>query len=68
MLEIYGADVIVTDRLEGTDGAARRARELVAAQPERYFYADQYSNPANPEAHRDTRPTHNAPDLYSPNP
>ncbi len=54
LLEIYGAEVVVTDRLEGTDGAARRARELAGAEPERYFYADQYSNPANPQAHRDT--------------
>lgn len=54
LLEIYGAEVILTDRLEGTDGAVTRARELVAAHPERYFYADQYSNPANPRAHRET--------------
>ena len=54
LLEIYGADVILTDRMEGTEGAARRARELAQAEPERYFYADQYSNPANPRAHRET--------------
>jgi S-sulfo-L-cysteine synthase (O-acetyl-L-serine-dependent) len=54
LLEIYGAEVVVTDRLEGTDGAARRARELAETEPERYFYADQYSNSANPQAHRDT--------------
>jgi S-sulfo-L-cysteine synthase (O-acetyl-L-serine-dependent) len=54
LLEIYGAEVIQTDRLEGTEGAARRARELADAQPSRYFYADQYSNPANPRAHRET--------------
>ena len=54
LLEIYGAEVILTDRLEGTDGAAERARELVAEFPDRYFYADQYSNPANPRAHRET--------------
>jgi cysteine synthase B len=54
LLEIYGAEVILTDRLEGTDGAVGRARELVADFPERYFYADQYSNPANPRAHRET--------------
>jgi len=54
LLEIYGADVILTDRMEGTEGAARRARELAQAEPERYFYADQYSNPANPQAHRET--------------
>jgi cysteine synthase B len=54
LLEIYGAEVILTDRMEGTEGAARRARELARAEPERYFYADQYSNPANPRAHRET--------------
>jgi cysteine synthase B len=54
LLEVYGAEVIVTDRLEGTEGAARRARELAESDPERYYYADQYSNPANPQAHRDT--------------
>jgi S-sulfo-L-cysteine synthase (O-acetyl-L-serine-dependent) len=54
LLELYGAEVVVTDRLEGTEGAARRARELVAADPARWFYADQYGNPANPQAHRET--------------
>ncbi|MBA3259727.1 MAG: cysteine synthase family protein [Gemmatimonadales bacterium] len=54
LLEVYGAEVLVTDRLEGTDGAVRQARELAAAEPGRYFYADQYSNPANPRAHRET--------------
>jgi cysteine synthase B len=46
--------VILTDRLAGTDGAVERARELVAEAPDRYFYADQYGNPANPRAHRET--------------
>jgi cysteine synthase B len=54
LLEIYGAEVILTDRLEGTDGAVAHARELVADFPEQYFYADQYSNPANPRAHWET--------------
>jgi cysteine synthase B len=54
LLEIYGAEVVPTDRMEGTEGAARRARELARAEPERYFYADQYSNSANPRAHRET--------------
>jgi cysteine synthase B len=54
LLEVYGAEVVVTDRLEGTEGASRRARELAGADPARYFYADQYSNPANPQAHRET--------------
>jgi cysteine synthase B len=54
LLEIYGAEVILTDRLEGTDGAAERAQELATEFPDRYFYADQYSNPANSLAHRET--------------
>jgi len=54
LLEIYGAEVILTDRLAGTDGAVERARGLVAEWPDRYFYADQYSNPANSRAHRET--------------
>jgi cysteine synthase B len=54
LLEIYGAEVVLTDRLAGTDAAVERARELAAEYPERYFYADQYSNPANPRAHRES--------------
>ncbi len=51
LLEAYGAEVVFTDPLEGTDGAIRRARDLAAVQPERYWYADQYNNAANPRAH-----------------
>jgi len=47
----YGADVILTDPLTGTDGAQQKVKELVAANPEKYFYPDQYNNPANWEAH-----------------
>jgi cysteine synthase B len=47
----YGATVIFTDAFSGSDGALARVREMVAAEPERYFYADQYRNPANPLAH-----------------
>jgi cysteine synthase B len=61
LLEIYGAEVVVTDRLDGTEGAATRARELVNDYPDRYYYADQYSNPANPRAHRETT----GPELWS---
>jgi cysteine synthase B len=61
LLEIYGAEVVVTDRMDGTEGAARRARELAEAEPGRYYYADQYSNPANPQAHHDTT----GPELWS---
>jgi hypothetical protein len=54
LLEVYGAEVILTSRLDGTEGATVRARELVAEQPDRYYFADQYSNPANTRAHRET--------------
>ena len=47
----YGAEVILTDPLSGTDGAQQKVKELVAADPEKYFYPDQYNNPANWEAH-----------------
>jgi S-sulfo-L-cysteine synthase (O-acetyl-L-serine-dependent) len=51
ILRSYGAHVLYTDPGEGSDGAIRKAREMAAASPERYFYADQYSNPANWRAH-----------------
>ena len=51
LLEAYGAEVVFTDPLDGSDGAIRRARQLTAAHPERYWYADQYNHPANPRAH-----------------
>lgn len=54
LLEVYGAEVVSTDRLTGTDGAVERAREMAAEFPDLYYYADQYSNPANPLAHRET--------------
>jgi cysteine synthase B len=47
----YGARIVESDPLEGSDGAIRLCRELVAASPDRYFYPDQYNNPANPWAH-----------------
>ena len=47
----YGARILFTDAFSGSDGALLRVREIVAADPERYFYADQYRNPANPLAH-----------------
>jgi cysteine synthase B len=53
ILRAYGAEVIETDPLEGSDGAIRRAREL-SRDVDRFYYADQYSNPANPLAHETT--------------
>jgi S-sulfo-L-cysteine synthase (O-acetyl-L-serine-dependent) len=54
ILRAYGSEVIETDPLEGSDGAIVRARALLEEQPDRFFYADQYSNPANPAAHEET--------------
>lgn len=51
ILAAYGAEIIWTDPQEGTDGAIRLARKLYQAEPEKYFYADQYSNDANWLAH-----------------
>jgi len=51
LCEAYGAAIVETDPLEGSDGALVRVRAMVAANPARYFYADQYRNPANPLAH-----------------
>ncbi len=51
ILQAYGAELVMTPGDEGTDGAIRRVRELAAAEPQKYFYPDQYSNPANWQAH-----------------
>ena len=51
ILRAYDVELAFTDPLEGSDGAIRAARQLIARQPERYFYADQYNNPANWQAH-----------------
>jgi cysteine synthase B len=49
----FGTEVIFSDPLEGSDGAIYKVRALVAADPDRYFYPDQYANPGNPLAHYD---------------
>ena len=54
LVRAYGAHLIESDPLEGSDGAIRLVRSLVAADPERYFYANQYNNPANWLAHYET--------------
>jgi S-sulfo-L-cysteine synthase (O-acetyl-L-serine-dependent) len=51
ILQAYGVDIVYTPGDEGTDGAIRRVREIYEADPEKYFYPDQYGNPANPQAH-----------------
>src|SRR5213594_1680418 len=47
ILRALGAELVLTDPLEGTDGSIREARRLVAEHPDVYFYPDQYSNDAN---------------------
>ena len=54
ILRAFGAEVIFTDPMQGSDGAIIRAKELYAADPDGYFYADQYNNPGNWRAHYDT--------------
>jgi S-sulfo-L-cysteine synthase (O-acetyl-L-serine-dependent) len=51
ILAAYGAELVITPGDEGTDGAIHKVHEIVAAEPDKYFYADQYSNPANWQAH-----------------
>jgi len=54
ILRYYGAQVVETDPLNGTDAAQRTAREMVAANPDKYYYLDQYNNPGNWQAHYST--------------
>jgi cysteine synthase B len=51
ILRAYGAELVLTEAGEGSDGAIRRCQAIYAEDPERYFYPDQYSNPANWQAH-----------------
>jgi cysteine synthase B len=54
MLRAYGAEMILTDPAEGSDGAIRKCRAIYEADPDIYFYPDQYGNPANWKAHFET--------------
>src|SRR6185295_15820793 len=54
ILRTYGVELVLTSPLEGSDGAIREARRLYAENPDLYFYADQYNNPANWRAHYET--------------
>ncbi|MDA2929975.1 cysteine synthase family protein [Acidobacteria bacterium AH-259-O06] len=60
ILKAYGAELLLTDPLEGSDGAIRAIRELYEKSPEKYFYPDQYSNDANWKAHYAST----APEIY----
>ena len=61
ILRFYGAEIIETDPLSGTDGAQLVAREMVEKDPNKYFYADQYNNDANWKAHFETT----APEIWN---
>jgi cysteine synthase B len=54
MLKAYGAEMVFSDPGEGSDGAIRKCREIYEADPDSYFYPDQYNNPANWKAHFET--------------
>ncbi len=60
ILKAYGAEIVYTDPMEGSDGAIRKVREMAAEHPELYFYANQYDNPANWRAHYQTT----APEIF----
>lgn len=60
-LRALGANVILTPGEDGSDGAIRRVREIAGENPAKYFYVDQYSNPANPRAHYETT----APEIWT---
>jgi len=60
ILRALGAELLLTDPLEGTDGAIQLARRLAAEHPQRYYYANQYDNPANWLAHYHTT----GPEIY----
>jgi cysteine synthase B len=54
ILKVYGVEIVFTDPMEGSDGAIREVRELAAAEPEKYYYVNQYNNDANWQAHYKT--------------
>ena len=54
ILHAFGAEIVFTDPMEGSDGAIVRAKAMYAESPDLYFYPDQYSNPGNWKSHYDT--------------
>jgi cysteine synthase B len=54
ILRAFGAELVLTDAAEGSDGAFRVCQKLYQAEPEKYFYPNQYGNPANWQAHYET--------------
>lgn len=60
VLEAYGAELVLTDACEATDGAIRMAHKILAEDPQRYFMPNQYDNQANPQVHYETT----APEIF----
>jgi cysteine synthase B len=60
IINAYGAKITFSDPLEGSDGAIRLCREIIAKEPEKYYKPDQYFNPMNPQAHYETT----GPEIY----
>lgn len=60
VIQSYGAELILSDPLEGSDGAILKCRDILAENPERYYKPDQYNNPSNPKAHY----LHTAPEIW----
>lgn len=60
VIQSYGAELVLSDPLEGSDGAILKCREILEANPERYYKPDQYNNPSNPKAHY----LHTAPEIW----
>lgn len=60
IINAYGAKITYSDPMEGSDGAIRLCREIIAADPEKYYKPDQYFNPMNPLAHYETT----GPEIY----
>ena len=61
ILQAYGAELVFTDPMEGSDGAIRGVRQAASENPQLYYYANQYDNPANWRAHYNTT----APEIYA---
>ncbi len=57
LLQAYGAELVLTEPAEGSDGAFFGVQEMYKQHPDRYIYPDQYSNPENPKAHYETTGT-----------
>ncbi|MCZ6633109.1 MAG: cysteine synthase family protein [bacterium] len=61
VIQTYGARLVLSDPLEGSDGAILKCREIFSAHPEQYYKPDQYNNPSNPRAHH----LYTAPEIWS---